>query len=133
MSIVAAIPPRHRIEAAIEALISLLDATEPDHDLEPSLGWNPYGEPDLEGDDADLEPWLGWTTTMAHGSVTDAELDDCDDEPGDNGIADSGGQEEQGLKWAALDTIHAQMGQRQPILGRVIPVGECGTIGRAAA
>src|SRR5690554_1321093 len=77
--------PRERIEAAIEALIALLDATEPDSDLEPSLGWNPYGAPDLEGDDSELEPSLGWTVTGAHGALTDAEFDDCDDEPSDNG------------------------------------------------
>lgn len=46
---------RARIEATIEHLVSLLDAIDPDPDLEPSLGYSPYGT-DLEGDDSDFEP-----------------------------------------------------------------------------
>ncbi|MBN8245227.1 hypothetical protein JF546_19605 [Nitratireductor aquimarinus] len=42
--------PRNRIEAAIEALIALLDATEPDPDLEDS-----DSDCDLAGADTDLE------------------------------------------------------------------------------
>jgi len=110
--------PRERIEAAIEALIALLDVSEPDSDLEP------------QGDE---EPSLGWTSTMAHGSLTDAELDDCDDEPSDHGIADHGGLEEQGLAGMGLAVIHAQMGRREPILGRFIPVAEYDKTGRAVA
>jgi hypothetical protein len=34
--------PRHRIERAIEALIALLDDTQPDPDLEPNLGWTDF-------------------------------------------------------------------------------------------
>lgn len=73
--------PRHRIERAIEALIELLDATEPDPDLEPT------------GDD---EPSLGWTSTMAYGSGNDLE-DNCD-----SGIADLDGVSEQGFLGVAL-------------------------------
>lgn len=47
---------RARIEATIEHLVSLLDAVDDDPDLEPSLGYSPYDEIDLEGDDSDLEP-----------------------------------------------------------------------------
>lgn len=53
---------------------------DPDPDLEPSLGYNPYGSDDREGDDCEL-----------------LEGDDnCDDEPSDNGIADPDGASEQG-------------------------------------
>jgi hypothetical protein len=55
--------PRHRIEAAIDALIALLDASEPDSDLEPSLGWcsnwdgsvGAYGGSDERERDDDIE------------------------------------------------------------------------------
>lgn len=67
--------PRHKIEKAIQNLIDLLDATEPDPDLEPV------------GDD---EPSLGWTSTMAFGDSEDRE-DDFD-----SGIADPAGALEQG-------------------------------------
>lgn len=103
--------PRHRIEAAIESLIALLDASEPDPDLEP------------QGDD---EPWLGWTSTMAHGNNEDREDGD------DNGIADYFAIEEQGLGDVGLAAIHAQMGRQEPIIGRFIPVAEYDKAGRVA-
>lgn len=53
---------REALENEIERLIGILDAMEPDPDLEPDLGWNPYlrthggKAADLEGGDDDLEP-----------------------------------------------------------------------------
>ena len=96
-----AIPtPREAIERAIEALVVLLDAFEPDPDLEPagdeedgheadlepSLGgggtWTDAGlQYDLEEDrsdyepDADAEPSLGWTTSGAIVGDDDREHD----------------------------------------------------------
>lgn len=58
--------PRHRIEAAIEALIALLDATEPD--------------PDLEDSDSD------WDLAGAYSDLEDGD---------DHGVADLGGLAEQ--------------------------------------
>jgi hypothetical protein len=46
---------RARIEATVEHLVALLDRIDGDPDLEPSLGYSPYDENDLEGDDCDLE------------------------------------------------------------------------------
>lgn len=69
---------RHRIERAIEALIELLDASEPDPDLEPSLGYNHYGSNDAEGDD------------------------EREDDPAECGIADLDGMSEQGFLGIAL-------------------------------
>jgi hypothetical protein len=75
---------RKEAAAAIERLIAFLDATEPDTDLEPSLGWttssnhwletpedligNANGGDDREDEDereppVDDEPSLGWTST----------------------------------------------------------------------
>lgn len=70
---------RDRIEKIIDHLIDLLDASEPDPDLEPSLGWNPYGCDDREYDGADEE-----------GDELEFELD-----PADWGIADFDGLAEQ--------------------------------------
>jgi hypothetical protein len=56
---------RHQIETKLEAtldlvsaLLALLDEEDGDENLEPSLGWNPYGEIDLEGGDVGDEPEL---------------------------------------------------------------------------
>lgn len=70
---------QYRLDQIIELLIEIRDRMDPDPDLEPSLGYNPYGSDDREGDDCEL-----------------LEGDDnCDDEPSDNGIADLGGASEQ--------------------------------------
>jgi hypothetical protein len=66
---------RARIERIIDNLVALLDASEPDPDLEPSLGYGPYGV-DLEGDDADDEPWLGWAAMYDGGPGATGNLDD---------------------------------------------------------
>jgi len=74
--------PRYRIEAAIEALIALLDAADPDPDLEPSLGWTERqvvvahaddceADDDVEDDavdqgDADCVPEM-WTRPLVYG------------------------------------------------------------------
>lgn len=55
---------RRRIERAIEALIELLDAADPDPDFEPSLGWTrtwdgapgAYGSTDEREECDDFEP-----------------------------------------------------------------------------
>jgi hypothetical protein len=52
---------RKKIEIALDRLIDILDKLDPDPDLEPSLGYNPYGSMDQESDDADNEPSLGAT------------------------------------------------------------------------
>jgi len=70
---------RARIERIIDNLVALLDATDPDPDLEPT------------GDD---EPYLGWPNNAAGGmgsDVTDREWDDSE-----HGIADADGASEQG-------------------------------------
>lgn len=64
---------RHKIEKAIDILIALLDAADGDPDLEPSLGYNPYGSNDAEGDD------------------------EREDDPAERGIADYDGLIEQGF------------------------------------
>jgi hypothetical protein len=85
---------RKKIERTLDKLIGLLDALDPDPDLEPSLGYNPYGSMDQESDDADNEPSLGathalnqeqaWRSPLVIG--TDLEFDgegvpDADKEP----------------------------------------------------
>lgn len=55
---------RKKIERALDKLIALLDACDPDPDLEPSLGSNPYGSLDQEDDSCDNEPSLGATTAL---------------------------------------------------------------------
>ncbi|MGE4249035.1 MAG: hypothetical protein AB7F09_06580 [Parvibaculaceae bacterium] len=93
---------RQQIEDEIERLIGLLDAVDPDPDLEPSLGAELGHAVDAEGDDCDLEPSLGAPEisfagaginqiTWGAGPLNDLEHDDCDDEEGDNGIGDDGG------------------------------------------
>src|SRR5689334_13870209 len=60
---------RYRIEKAIERLIAVLDAVDPDPDLEPSLGHynSRFTAPDAEAEDehdedgGDEEPSLGWS------------------------------------------------------------------------
>ncbi len=85
---------REEAAAEVERLLALLDATEPDADLEPSLGsvtaedwqdqkkWAAGGRADLELDDADDEPWLG---TLGNGLDLEDEFDgredDVEDEP----------------------------------------------------
>ncbi len=100
-ALLATLAAREVIENEIERLIGVLDAMDPDPDLEPSLGWSPYVDDsrtvDIEGDDCDLEPSLGAPerlvnqTTWGAGACDDVEFDDCDDEEGDNGIGDEGG------------------------------------------
>ena len=51
---------RQFIEDRIERLIAILDAADPDPDLEPSLAGGICTD-DREGDSADDEPELGWT------------------------------------------------------------------------
>ncbi|MGE3872037.1 MAG: hypothetical protein AB7F74_03670 [Parvibaculaceae bacterium] len=78
----------------IDALIDFLDRSDPDPDLEPSLGGSPYNRVsngvDLEGDSSDDEPWLGWSEWgLIWGGCLeeysspepDLELDDYDNEP----------------------------------------------------
>ncbi len=101
----------------IERLIALADEIDGDPDLEPDLAGTPNqgAACDAEGDDSDLEPSLGslggtaqgfWYATpsiWAAGSLSDAELDDCDledghdaeDDPAERGIGDEDGLEEQ--------------------------------------
>ena len=89
---------RKKIERTLDKLISLLDALDGDPDLEPSLGYNPYGSMDQESDDADNEPSLGathapnqeqaWRARLVLG--TDLEFDgdtraDADKEPDADG------------------------------------------------
>ena len=65
---------RHRIETAIEALIALLDGTEPPHDADPIFPGHP----------AYQAASIDWSRTAAGSSVdSDTEPDDCDDEDGD--------------------------------------------------
>src|SRR4051812_47163892 len=54
---------RKRIEGRIEELIAVLDAADPDPDLEPSLCGGPCTD-DREDDSADDEPELGWTADI---------------------------------------------------------------------
>lgn len=88
---------RQAIEAAIEALVGLLDAFEPDADDEPSLGsregvradqrdWAlpADGGTDREGDFSDFEPSLGSRSTASQigwalGSTDDDREDDRTD------------------------------------------------------
>lgn len=114
---------RQQIEDEIERLIDLLDAVDPDPDLEPSLGSNGHshlgvaGWEDLEGDDCDLEPSLGASEvsfagagisqiTWGSGALDDLEHDDCDDEEGDNGIGDAGGLDEYQAKAAGRELVN---------------------------
>jgi len=85
---------RTRVEAAIEALVALLDDVDGDPDLEPSLGYNCYGGDDRELDTSDDEPSLGWTRDGFCGSTFDPDLEKDDAE---HGIADAWGLAEQGL------------------------------------
>lgn len=66
---------RRSIEDEIERLISLLDLTDPDPDLEPYLagGIEVVGTDDREGDASDDEWSLGWTRTGAFGLGEDLE------------------------------------------------------------
>lgn len=75
---------QRRLDQIIELLIEVRDRMDPDPDLEPSLGHNPYGSDDREGDDCELHEGDG----------------ECDDEPSDNGIADAGGASEQ---WSGMN------------------------------
>ena len=43
------------VKAEIERLLAVLDALDPDPDLEPSLGYSPTGSDDREGDGCDDE------------------------------------------------------------------------------
>jgi hypothetical protein len=89
-------PTRARIEAAAERLIALLDELDAaSEDME---------EDDFGGGDVndEGEPSLGWGVGIqitaegyAYLQAQDLEDDDCDDEESDNGIADSGGVQEQ--------------------------------------
>ena len=99
---------RKRREALIEVLIASLDATDPDPDLEPALGWQGatgflgestnQDDPDFHlnadagiglGSEPDQhdEPSLGWTEMVRqdgenwHGAGHDLELDHADKEP----------------------------------------------------
>lgn len=65
----AQITARQQIEDEIERLIAVLDAMEPDEDLE---------------ENGDLEPWLGWAEDRRGVLDTgdDREGDSSDDEPG---------------------------------------------------
>jgi len=85
---------RAGIAYTVERLINMLDAMEPDPDLEPYLAGLHQGShtDDREGDDgyggdADNEPSLGWTSTGHLGKEQpamfgpDLEADDSDDEP----------------------------------------------------
>ncbi len=107
---------REAIEDEIQRLIGILDAIDPDPDLEPSLGWSPYnGLPngvDLEGDEPDDEPSLGALeiisqVTWGSSACEDFELDTCDDEDGDNGIGDDGGLAEFSARAAGGVLSHA--------------------------
>lgn len=85
---------RQQIEDEIDRLIAILDAMDPDPDLEPSLGWSPYVDDprtvDIEGDDCDLEPSLGAPeVSMAGAGISqinwgagprDDLEEECDDE-----------------------------------------------------
>lgn len=84
---------RATVAYTIERLIDMLDAMEDDPDLEPSLGYNPYGCDDREGcggttgGDEDDEPSLGWAATRQLGENPklsnvwgELEADDADDE-----------------------------------------------------
>ncbi len=97
---------RQEAQAEIDRLITFLDATDIDPDLEPSLGW---------------------TSTMAFGDGTDLE-DECQDEgaqcddegePGDNGIADSGGADEFHSESGALSAFRNDRAIRKT--GRPVP------------
>lgn len=80
---------RKKIEHALDKLIALLDACDPDPDLEPSLGSDPYGSQDLEGDTSDDEPSLGatealnqeraWRTPVVSGIDLEFDGDTCPD------------------------------------------------------
>lgn len=95
---------RHKIERAIDVLIALLDAADGDPDLEPSLGYNPYGSNDAEGEhdgrepDEDGEPDLGWTENVMQGGPSWFPIGwgvDHEADPAESGIADWLGIDEQ--------------------------------------
>ena len=65
---------REQAEHEIEKLIAFVDRIAPDPDLEPSLGYNPFGGDDREGDDADAEPSLGSIDVHPSGYTTQNEL-----------------------------------------------------------
>lgn len=87
--------PRQEAMDEIERLLTFLDSTEPDPDLEPSLGSGLSGGDDREAEDENDEPSLGadgrdnqlfsWM-----GDITDREAD-----PAESGIADHDGLLEQ--------------------------------------
>jgi hypothetical protein len=100
---------RKKIETALDRLIDVLDSLDPDPDLEPSIGSNPYGSMDQEGDTSDDEPVLGATEAVNHDRAwqlggDDLEFDgdtcadadkepDSDNEPWLAGAPCDGGQD----------------------------------------
>ena len=111
---ISAAKQRKLVETAIERLIDLLDAIEPDPDLEangdeePSLGWpipdprwnhstpDPTGGDDRELDAADDEPWLGWTELEArYGKYSELSCSDLEEQCEDEG-AEHDGREPEG-------------------------------------
>lgn len=84
---------RAHVEALIDALIDLLDELDGDPEREPSLGspecslpqWSRYAAPSgylLGSEGASQEQW-------AQGGISDLEESDGDEEPDDNGVADT--------------------------------------------
>jgi hypothetical protein len=116
---------RKKIETALDRLLDVLDSLDPDPDLEPSIGSNPYGSADQEGDTSDDEPVLGATEAVNHDRAwrlggTDLEFDgdtvpdadkerDSDSEPWLAGCPFDGGQdlEHEGEDEASLGATHA--------------------------
>ena len=105
---ISAAKQRKLVETAIERPIDLLDAIEPDPDLEdnadgePSLGWpipdqrwgnctGDNGGDDREGDTADDEPWLGWTEMEArYGKYSELSCSDLEEQCEDEGAEHDG-------------------------------------------
>jgi hypothetical protein len=93
--------PRAAVERAIEALVALLDALDPDPDLEPngdeepSLGWTGEGRgmgdggDDRELDTANDEPSLGWQNTGSQARLRTSP-DDCEEQCEDEGAEHDG-------------------------------------------
>jgi hypothetical protein len=116
---------RKKIERTLDKLIGLLDALDPDPDLEPSLGYNPYGSMDQESDDADNEPSLGATHALSQEQAwrsplvigTDLEFDgdgvpDADKEPDADGEPSLAGSPNDGGQDLELDEA-----EQEPSLG----------------